>query len=300
MNTMGKILVFLNLLFALVIGGLLTVFETTRDNWHQAYENAVAEQKVARINNEELHNTVQVVADKLKKEEDQAKALEKKLAEAEKKGLKTIAEAKMNALMSNQKIEGADLTSTQTAAELTRLRKEAVDLTTVIQQREQTIVKLNAERNAAQDRMDEALHARDAAIVRSETILERLREVEKKVATERVAGAGGKAGAPVAMAVRDPSQPNPPQAYVRGKIEKVNAEDPSLVQLNVGTDAGLANGNTLDVYRLSPQPAYLGMVRIVNADFHTAVGRMVPSRAGGGRRDVRPGDEVATSIQPPR
>jgi hypothetical protein len=298
---MGKILVFINLLFALITGGFLAVDFATRTNWRQAYEALAAEQKVSRVNNEELHNTVQVVAEKLKKEEDRVKDLEKQLATEKTKGQTVLKDARSDADKNKLQAEGADVAHALAAGELATLKKETENLTKLVRQREQTIVKINAERNAAQDRMDQALHERDAAIVRSETILERLREVEKKLAAERVAGAGGGGTGPAApSAVRNPNQPNPPPAYVRGKIEKVNAEDPSLVQLDVGTDSGLATGNTLEVYRLSPRPAYLGMVRIVNADHHTAVGRMVPAGAGAGRREVRPGDEVASSIQPPR
>ena len=39
MNTIGKILVVLNLVFALVVGGFLVIDFATRTNWKTAYES---------------------------------------------------------------------------------------------------------------------------------------------------------------------------------------------------------------------------------------------------------------------
>jgi hypothetical protein len=93
----------------------------------------------------------------------------------------------------------------------------------------------------------------------------------------------------------DVVRPNPPGANVRGKVQRV---DPNgLVQITIGRDSGLALGHTLEVYRLRPQPKYLGMIRIVTTEPDRAVGQLV-TRATGSQLEIQPGDEVASSVAP--
>jgi hypothetical protein len=297
MNTMGKILVFLVLLLALALGGFLAVDVATRQNWHEAFESQKRELSVARANEDTLQNTVASVTEKLKTAEERVKALEKDMAKAT-AALKTRdTEAKADLSTAEMKTKKADFMAELHGGEMDRLKKENKALLKVVQDRDQTIVKLNEERNKAQDKMYQAINDAQAAQRRTESVLDRNRELEIKLAKFRVAGAGGAGPTP---AVKSPDQPNPPSAYVRGKVTKVDTEDPSLIVINVGTDNGVATGQTLDVYRLSPEPQYVGMLRIMNADHHQSIARMIASRTGGARREVRRGDEVASSIQPPR
>jgi hypothetical protein len=69
---------------------------------------------------------------------------------------------------------------------------------------------------------------------------------------------------------------NPPPANVEGTVTKVDAAD-GLVEISVGTDAGLAAGQTLEVYRTAgdPGPRYLGTLRIVQAQSTRSVGKFL-------------------------
>jgi RNA polymerase sigma factor (sigma-70 family) len=60
---------------------------------------------------------------------------------------------------------------------------------------------------------------------------------------------------------------------VNGVIEKIDPQDPALLSISIGSDAGLAMNHTLDVYRLKPAPLYLGKIRIVNVTAQKAVSR---------------------------
>jgi hypothetical protein len=299
MNAMGKILVFINLLFALVTGGFLAVDFGTRTNWKKGLEDRDNELKVSRENTKTLQETAAVVVGKLKKEEERAKGLEQRLEKQKKEAEKLIALAKGDALQAKEQTKETDLGvftpligSKVATGELERLRGENKALLKVIQEREVKIVDLNTKMNAALDRAHEALNAVQSEQARSESLLLRLQEVERAKAAAQVAAAGGAPGV-----VRSPNQLNPPPAYVRGVVEKIDPEDRALLQISVGTDAGLDINHTLDVYRLRPRPDYLGTIRIVNAGPHRALGRLMP-RPGGARADIRPGDEVASSIQP--
>jgi hypothetical protein len=297
MNTMGKILVIINLLFALVTGGFLAVDFATRSNWRQAYESLAEEMKVSRSNTDTLHATAALVAEKLKKAENRSQDLEKQLGRERLTHKKELEVARGDAIRAKDQSDKIDVTGMIKMGENERLRSENKALLKVIQERDQTIVKLNDDRNKAIDQVTQALNERNGALERSESLMERVRELEKWKAQNLVNASGPSTPG----SVRNSNQPNPPPAYVHGKVEKVDPTDRYLLQINLGTDAGLAVNQTLDVFHLSPRPEYLGMLRIVDAGNHTAIGRLIPSRLGGGARsEVRPGDEVASSIQPPR
>jgi RNA polymerase sigma factor (sigma-70 family) len=85
--------------------------------------------------------------------------------------------------------------------------------------------------------------------------------------------------------------PEQPPAKVQGKVLAVD-KAAGLVQINVGTDSGLKTGQHLEVYRLQPEPKYLGRLLIVEAQPGRAIGRP----AGMAKDEIRPGDEVASSL----
>jgi hypothetical protein len=297
MNTMGKILVIINLLFALMTGGFLAVDFATRTNWRNEYDKLKEELTVSKDNTGTLQATARLVVEKLKKEEDRARDLEKKLDKERTKFKNDLALAQGDLDKIKNQTESGDIKSMVLLAEAEKLRAENKGLLEVISKRDKTIVELNNDRNKFLDQVTQAIADAKQYQDRTEALLERVRELEILKAKSQVASGTGTAGP---AAVRDSSQANPPPAYVRGKVEKVDPVDRGLVQIDLGTDSGLAVNNTLDVYRLSPRPEYLGMLRIVNAGHHTAIGRLLPSRAGASRSEVRAGDEVASSIQPPR
>src|SRR3712207_3885169 len=57
MNSVGKILVFVNLLFALIVGGFLAIDFSTRTNWREYAKELERELEVSRTNTTTLHGT---------------------------------------------------------------------------------------------------------------------------------------------------------------------------------------------------------------------------------------------------
>ena len=84
----------------------------------------------------------------------------------------------------------------------------------------------------------------------------------------------------------------PPKASIRGVIEKVDPKDPLLVLISIGSDAGIAKGQALEVYRLQPVPQYLGRVQIVQITATTSIGRALSTNPLG----MRAGDQVASNL----
>jgi len=299
MNTVGKILVICNLVFALITGGFLAVDFATRTNWRNEYDKLKDELTVSRENTSTLQATTRMVVDKLRKEEARAKGLEKTLDQERQKFKSDVELANVDALKQKGLTEKADITQMAQFGEAERLRAENKALLKVVGERDKAIIALQDDKNKALDQVTQAINDMQQYAERATSLAERVQELERWKAKAQVAAASGSAPT-AALTIRDANQPNPPPAYVRGKIEKVMPDDKTLVQINLGTDAGVANNITLDVYRLTPEPKYLGTLRVVNAFAHSAIGRVLPSRAGGPRLEVRAGDEVASSPLPPR
>jgi hypothetical protein len=90
---------------------------------------------------------------------------------------------------------------------------------------------------------------------------------------------------------------NPPKAYVRGKVEAVDVkDDKSLVKISVGTDQGVHKASTMEVYRLTPRPEYLGRLLIVDASADSAIGRLLRDPGRTSPPAIQPGDEVTNKV----
>jgi hypothetical protein len=119
-----------------------------------------------------------------------------------------------------------------------------------------------------------------------EQLTQQVAELTKELAKAR-AGVPGKRPNPV----------NPPPDSVKGTITKIDKKDASLVQISVGSDAGLARGHTLEVYRLKPKAEYLGRIQVIEVEAKSAVGRLMRSDAKEKRSALQVGDEVASKVQ---
>jgi hypothetical protein len=290
MNTIGKILVILNFLFAVIVGVLLVVDFSTRDQWRLAYyaqkKEYEAMAKVKDVNANAMFGVGRDYQDERAKNE--ALRLENKENEA-----------RMQVTIDNLTAEKAslknDLTNaTTTNEQLLQTQKRHVNeiahLNTVIKDRESAIVRFEADiKRFRSDAVQFEALAKTSKI-RNENLVEQLREITLKL-SKLEAGVGG---AVAGGDARDPNSANPPAIVVNGKIEKVDGGD--LVVLSLGTDNGIAKGNTLDVYRKEPEPKYLGMVRIIDANHHNSVARLIPTGNAQFRAKLREGDLVTSKL----
>jgi hypothetical protein len=76
---------------------------------------------------------------------------------------------------------------------------------------------------------------------------------------------------------------------VRGVVGRVSKE--GFIYLSVGSDAGVRPGQTLHVYRVQPQPKYLGTVTVVETQPQQSV-----AKADKLADAVRPGDQIASEL----
>lgn len=85
----------------------------------------------------------------------------------------------------------------------------------------------------------------------------------------------------------------PPPGDLRGQIKAVDKD--GLVRISLGSDAGLAEGHTLEAFRTEPKPQYLGVIQIIKVSPHEAVGKLTTPRS---KDPVQAGDQVASKILP--
>jgi hypothetical protein len=87
---------------------------------------------------------------------------------------------------------------------------------------------------------------------------------------------------------------NPPPAEVKGSVKAVDSAS-GLLTVTIGSDAGLAKGHTLEIYRLGTVktgPKYVGTIRILDVRPNEAVAKPV----GRLHDAIQTGDSVASKI----
>jgi hypothetical protein len=87
-----------------------------------------------------------------------------------------------------------------------------------------------------------------------------------------------------------PALPNPPPQDVHGTIFEADPQT-GLATISLGRDSGIQKGHTLHVYRLVPNPKYLGRLEILETDARRAVGRLADATRFG---PIEKGDFVSS------
>jgi hypothetical protein len=286
MNTIGKILVVLNLIFALVVGGFLVIDFATRTNWKTAYEKLKDEMLVAGTNTNESGRTQQQLNTQVKRAVAEREDLKQRLIDHE-----TVAdvERKSHKRMTDElidKAKDADLNSQKAIAERDRLTEEVKLLSGTVQNRDKEILALQKDNKQYRTEASAMKDLSESTQRRNVDLLAQIQDLLRKIAL-REAGVGNEN-----KLAKDPNAPNPPSNYVKGKIDRVDPKDRTLVQISLGTDQGIKLDHTLEVYRYSPEPQYLGRIRIVDAKEHAAAGKLTT----GNRIPLQVGDIVASSL----
>jgi hypothetical protein len=286
MTLVGKILVFFVLFFSLILGGLIVADYTTRTHWAAGVK--------------ERDDKIQVLTASLRTYQ----------AEAEKAAVDATTSVKQ--LQAQLKKVQDDLAAAQTLNDnLTAKLSSANTLTTKsgavqdsatmeIQKSRQDLDKmratLQAELNKNNDLVKQANEEHDKAVaagIQMKAVQDTNLRLEAQLRQMAEDMARLKAGPGGSSALAKETN-NPPPENVEGLIEKVDRS--GLIQLTIGSDAGLAKGHTLQAYRLSPVPSqskYLGTLRIVEVTPNSAVAEPVRRMTD----TPKPGDHVASKIR---
>ena len=286
MTAVGKILVFLNLVFSLVVGGFVVFTYIARTHWVEEY-NKLKGQNTVLVASEQTYRSEAV---KTREEADAQIAKIKAELNNAQKDLKTANDA-----------------NTQIRDELSKERTKsghdntlATVYTTEVERRQEDVGKLRAKQVESDNKYNELVN-KNAELVAETTVAQIERRATQDLANRvekelqrlqkemiRMRANGG------AIATARADGKNPPPDPVEGLVK--NTDPSGLMTLTIGSDAGLAKGHTLELFRLNPamptQSKYLGTVRILEADAHQAVAQPISRLKGA----PQAGDRVASQI----
>lgn len=296
MNTIGKLLVIVNLLFALATGAFLAVDYAARTEWKAVADERTVELEVIRENSKagiQTRTNLELELRKYKADLEaaliQSKAKEGQLRLTVEQKDKEIIQHKENA-------EVAVLNHQKALKEAERLQSEVVLLGDTVKKREDSILDLQGRivkyANEYTSKENEAKQAN----ARSQNLFLQLKEKEIYIA-KLLAGNSGSGNVVMLPKVTDPNFDNPPPVNVKGLIQQIDETDRSLVQISLGSDAGLAKDHTLLVYRVMPTPEYLGRLRLLEVRHDVAIGRVVRPVGMTNASPLTEGDQVATKLQ---
>jgi hypothetical protein len=286
MTVFGKILVFVNLVFSLVVGGLVMMVYLTRANWEDAYKKSEASLVAARAEREQ---TVRERDDAKKEYETKLAALQKEVKDLNanldiaRREANTKAD-EVTAFKKKDRADAADVSVLQTGTGVSREQVKELEKKNdeLHKEKQELIAKANEERKLRIQAVTDVNYYKARNIEVEEKMREVLRELNRK---------SGPAGT---IASRKSGEENPPAENVGGQVTSWDPES-GLVKVSIGSDAGLAIGHTLKVFRLHPIPEqskFLGTIEILSVRPHEAIGRPTKPLS----YPLKNGDRVASRL----
>jgi len=287
MNLVGKIFVVLICIMSVVFMALAASVYTSNVNWRDMVLNTEPgpgkeiglkkQLEDARAANEALKNEKTTLE----------KAIES--VKAERRG----AVAKLESELAEVKTQRDQLEKEH--ANLVKSERESV---AVMQTVQESLANMRKDQEGLQGQADQALKSRDESFQKvvkltdelhqSVNELKRLKERNRELA-DQVARARRIAEKFDIDLSRDPSDKPP---VVDGVVMATEGAD--LIEISIGSDAGLAKGHRLEVYRLAGAASqYLGRVEVVKTDPEKAVCKIDPAFKRGA---IQKGDRVATRL----
>jgi hypothetical protein len=286
MTAVGKILVIINLLCSLLVGGLVTMVYVARTHWTDEYTKLGARYQVVQASEQTYKEGV----DKAQKSADAELAKARAERDAVRKDLDKQAEVIVGLRKDQEALEKKankfEAGAQAAEKEIAKRQAEVEKMKDLLAQESAVNNKLVLDKNTILDAKVAAEIQLKAAVDRAGRLETQLQELTKEMV--RVRAGGGTSG------VARLGGKNPPPDNIEGLIKNT---DPSsnLVTLTIGSDAGLTKGHTLEVFRLSPIPQqskYLGTIRILEVTATQAVGQPTGRMAS----PPQAGDRVASHI----
>lgn len=277
MNWLGKIFVILIFIMSVVFMTLALAVYATHKNWKDE-----ATQLQTRL------QTAQAEYERLKGEYNQRESQLTAEVEAAKQQVRKLEAERVALVDRNAGIQ----------SELDQLKAERRDATAAVAATQQNNQRLAQEVTSLRDDIRENQLARDRAFATTLTATEELHQTKSQLdsALERSRQLTSQVADYAHIMQSNGVDPNtPPDAVtpsVNGLVSQVRqAAGAQLVELTIGADDGLKQGNTVEVYR---GDRYLGRVEILRTSPDRSVGR-VDRRFQQGR--IVEGDRVATRLQ---
>jgi hypothetical protein len=284
MTTLGKVLAILNLVLSIFVGALIVMSYVARTNWHGAYENLNKQFKIASDDRQAYLDETVKLKDSLAKAEQEATKATQEKDEAARRHESAIAALNQRLNDENKRSNSFQGSLAGMTTELERRQREVNYLGGLLAQRDD---QLKTYEKAAEDARDQKVQFEMQAHSehqRNQRLLQQLEDQGRQIQRLEHTGEGS-------VAQVTGTRTNPPQADLSGLITKTDPQS-GLVTIDIGSDAGLTKGNTLDVYRLSPESKYLGILEILAVRPNESVGKQI----GPYRSQLHIGDRVSSNI----
>jgi hypothetical protein len=295
MTSVGKILVFFNLIFSVGVAALIAIVFSTRANWKAEYEKA---RNTALVYEAALKETDFRHQSELRSRDENIAALS---------ATRVRLESQVKAAQDAELAAKSDLTKSQNATKLAqdnldaaekevkRLQGERDLLAQDKLEREKMVTELTKGINDERQKRVDADNRAKASNYNSEQLRDQLKELVRENANLRgQLNSLGPNGGP-SRSVLQPVVPPPPKD-VKGTV--VQVVDNGLTQISIGSNQGLVKDNKLVVYRIDPRDPkasqYLGELVITRVAPSEAIGQFIPANPRIKLPQV--GDEVAATL----
>jgi hypothetical protein len=282
MTAVGKILVFLNLVFSLVVGAFVIMIYLARTHLVAEYNSLASKYTVSEAN----ARTYQAEALKTRQDADNEFGKLRAEIQSREKDLdvakKTVEQLRGDLGKLQLQHDRESSLSTKYGTEVEKRQDDVGKLRETLRQRDQEINTLVVKNADLTNEATVAKIERQSVQDQNGRLEAQLQQMAKDMA--RLRGNGG------AAAMARAGGKNPPPDNIEGLVKNRDAGS-GLMTLTIGSDSGLAKGHTLELFRLNPAK-YLGTVRILEADAKQSVAQPI------GRLSdrPRPGDQVASRI----
>jgi hypothetical protein len=283
MTVVGKILVFVVLIFSGLVGALLVMDYITRTQWADGYARLKKSYDMADASEKAYKRELEDLKKQTDARYEEAKAAEKKAQDDLRAQVDANKELRNKLDEQARKSTSSDAVVSAGQEEIKRRQTDAEELRKALKAQTDANVNLVKDMNKVrEDKVAAEIQLRSMTD-RATRLQDQLQEMTKELVRARSSGTA--AGGRVA------GGKNPPQENVEGLIKNTDPGS-GLVTITIGSDAGLAKGQTLEVFRLSPTAKYLGTIRILEVTATQAVGQPT------GRMTAPPqaGDRVASYI----
>jgi hypothetical protein len=269
MTPVGKILVFVNLIFSLFVGAMGLMVFTADTNKNAEIVKVQREREVLKASNttyQEENKTLQESGSSSVKEKE-VEIAKLKMDVEDFKRVKDDLDKKYNE--ASKKLNEKDIVLQTAVAESSRRQEQNAQMSEILKAE---VIRNKEISKKLEDTRAEEINQRIAAQTfksTNERLEVQLREMAKDM--ERT-----KSGGSSALTQVNKASKNPPPDNIEGMVKVADAS--GLIKISIGSDAGLIKGHTLEVFRLSSvatQSKYLGTVRILEVTPNEAVAQPV-------------------------
>jgi hypothetical protein len=284
MTVLGKTLAVLNLVLSVAVAGFIIVSYAARTNWHEAWKLQADQTKAAQANAKTYQEEVIALKGKVEETKTALVAKQTETDEIRKQATADVQKAQAEASNKEQTVQKLQANQTSLTAEIQRRQIELDSVKELLGKRDTRITQMEKEVQQARDAATENLIARKAMEERNGRLLTQLEQMAQEKQKADSTGASRVAAAPGAP------KRTVPREDVEGLVTQTDPD--GYLTLSIGSDHGLSKGNTLEVYRLKPDPKYLGTIEILQVQTDKAVAKPI-SRPNG---VIQRGDLVSSNI----